>query len=225
MPYRKPYFRKRTYRRRRRYGGGGGFASGYRAIAKHTNWPTVWGAIKDIKSLMNVERKFFDEMQVNQAIGTTAAVYPLSQIGTGDTYNTREGLSIKCISHLLRLTAVMNVSAEQTFVRLIIFRDEEQRSSTPTGSEVLEVATDYLSPINHVNGRRFTIMRDHTINLTKTYNAKLYKNFSKAQFHVKYSGVNSTDTKEGNLYLLIITDQSTDTPLIDFDSRLRYVDN
>lgn len=148
----------------------------------------------------------------------------MTQIATGDTYNTREGLSIKAISFLLRLSAVLNAAAEQTFLRIMIISDTEQRGTMPTGAEVLETV-DYLSPMNHLNGLRFRMILDHTMNLTKTVNAKQYQRYSKFSQHIKFSDVNATDTKEGNLYLVLLSDQATNVPTVDFNFRLRFIDN
>lgn len=185
----------------------------------------AWKGVKFLKDLVNVEHKYFDVMQSNQAIGTTAVIYPLSQIAAGDAYNQRDGNSIKLESILLRLTAVLNTSAEQTFIRAILFFDDEQRGTTPTASEVLESSGDYLSPINHLNGLRFRVCRDKIINLRKTDNAQLVKMWCEPKRHIRYSSGTNTDTKEGNVYLLLLSDQATNTPLVDFDSRLRFIDN
>lgn len=180
---------------------------------------------KYLKSIVNVERKFFDVAQTNQAIGTTAVIYPLTQIAQGDAYNNREGNSVKAKSLFYRQTTVLNTSAEQTFVRVVIFKDMEQNGTSPTAAQLLESSGNYISPLNHVNGTRFKILRDHIVNVTKTLNAKQYETYIRLSNHIKFSDSASTDTKEGNIYLLLLSDQATNTPTIDFNSRLRYVDN
>lgn len=181
--------------------------------------------VQYLKSIVNVERKFLDYNQVNQVIGTSATVYPLTQVAGGDAYNQRDGNSIKAASLLLRITAVLNLPSEQSFVRCILLIDNEQRASNPTSTEVLENPTDYLSPINHINGSRFTVLRDFFLNLRKDMNALISKKYIKLGHHIKYSSTTSTDTKEGNIYLLLISDTSMNAPTIDFDSRLRFIDN
>lgn len=181
--------------------------------------------VRYLKSLINVERKYLDYNQVNQTIGTTPTIYPLSQVGGGDAYNQRDGNSIKAASLLYRMSAVLNPAVEQSFVRAIIFIDHEQRASDPTAAEVLEQSTNYLSAINHLNGTRFTVLRDLYLNLRKDMNASMVTKFLRLGHHIKFSSTTSTDTKEGNIYLLLISDTNVNAPTIDFNSRLRFIDN
>lgn len=210
---------RKTYRRKRsKYS--------WNSVAGNAKW-AAQRALKGfnyLKSLINVEKKFLDVTNNNQAIGSSPVVYPLTQMATGDDYKTRDGNSIKASSILIRLSAVLDTSAEQTFVRMLLVRDMEQNTSTPAGSDILE-SNDYLSPISHVNGKRFYVMCDKYLNLTKTGNSKMIKCYKKLYHHIRFSSSSSTDTREGNLYLLLISDQAVNTPTIDFTSRLRYIDN
>lgn len=184
----------------------------------------AYKAAKYVASVVNVERKFFDVTNTGLSPSTVGSVYPLSQIGVGDTFNTREGNSIKALNEYIQLSAQLNTAAEATFLRCILFMDNENNGSTPAVADVLE-SVGYLSPINHVNGTRFTILRDCRIILTKTGNAKEYKIYKKLGSHIKWSGSNGTDTKEGHLYLLLLSDQATDTPSVNFLARMRFIDN
>lgn len=183
----------------------------------------AWAGVKMLKGLINVEKKFFDTSN-SASISNSGIIYPLSQIAVGDTYNTREGNSIKAVSDLIRLSANLNTSAEATYLRLLIFLDTENQGSNPGVTDVLESA-NYLSPLNHVNGARFTVLKDRMLVLDKTINARMFHEFMKCAFHVRWSGSNGTDTKENHMYLLLITDQATNTPVVSWNNRLRFIDN
>lgn len=213
----------KRYNRRRRYNRGG-FSSAYRTISKYTNWDTVWKAIKDVKELINVERKFFDVSQSGLAPGTAGAVYPLSQIAQGDAYNNREGNSCKVISELLRMEFALNTANEYDFMRCILFIDNENSNATPAVTDVLESANTNSS-LNHVNGKRFSIIRDAKIALKKDMNATQYKTFSKLKNHLKWSSGTATDTREGHIYLLVIGAQNVNPSNFSYNNRIRFVDN
>lgn len=217
MPYRRKYGYKRRYKKKSNWYSKA--KSGLSMAAK------AWAMAKYVKSLVNVERKFYDVTFMNEAPPTTGLIYPLTQIAQGDTYATRDGNSVKAVSLFIRLTAVLNSSADQTFMRLCIFKDNENNGTTPAVADLLESASNYISPLLHTNGTRFSVIKDHTINLTKEINAKQYKSFIRIPHHIKFSGSAGTDTKEGNIYLLLMSDQATNLPVVDFTTRLRFIDN
>lgn len=223
MPYRRRYAKKRVYKKP-------GYGYGWKptisnATGAVTGLASLWSAVRGLQKMWNTEVKFFDVNQVNQSIGTTGAVYSLSQIPGGDAYNQRDGNSCRLKSQLFRLSAVLNSSADQTFVRFILFKDNEARNASPAAADLLETGNDYLSPLNHVNGKRFTVIRDKVLNLRKDMNSAVSKEYIKCSHHLKFSSATSTDVREGAMYVLLISDQVTNTPTVDFNNRLRFIDN
>lgn len=184
----------------------------------------AWSAAKYVKSLVNVEKKYFDKTDVNINPTASGTVLPYSQIAQGDAYNQRDGNSVKANSLLMRCSTTLNTSAESTFVRCILFIDNEQNASTPTVANVLE-SVGYLSPLNHVNGSRFAVLKDKTVTLKKDMNAVCFKWYLKLRHHIKFSSGTATDTREGNIYLLLISSEVTNVPDFDVLSRLRFIDN
>lgn len=215
MPYKKTVRRKRYGKKKAWY------SKKYSAlqIAKQ-----AWKAAKYVKSLVNVEYKYFDVLNTSLSPSTTGAIYPLTQIADGDTYNTRDGNSIKAVSIFQRMSYQLNSSSDATFLRYILFMDNENQGSTPALTDVLE-SLGYLSPLNHVNGTRFTVIRDKVLVLDKTFNAKQMKVFVKCNNHIKWSGTNATDMKEGHIFMLLLSDEATNFPIVNVLSRLRFIDN
>lgn len=218
-----PYRRKRGFRRRRFGRKRGGY--------------TTWGAtkflarkaysgFKYVKRLINVEKKFFDVSSADN-VTSTGAITSLTNIGEGNDYNQRDGNSILCQSVGLRAVCKINPSATTTWVRCMIFADNDQRGVDPAVTDILETAS-YISPLNHVVGKRFKVLYDKvmslSINGTEARNFKVWIPYNR---HVKYTSTAGADASayEGNLFLLLISNEPTNTPVVSWYHRLRYTDN
>lgn len=219
-------YAKRKYNRRKRPSSGWAntLYKGYRTVSQYTNWSTVWKAINQIKRMVNVERKFFDTAQTAQTPGSAGAIYLLSQIAQGDAYNNRQGNSCKAISNLLRMEFSLNAANEYDYMRCILFIDNENSGSTPAVSDVLEaVVTE--SPINHINGSRFSILKDETLTLKKDMNATTRKYYTRLDNHIKWSSGVSSALKEGHIFLLVLAQQNANPTTFNYYNRIRFVDN
>lgn len=204
----------------------------------------AWKGLKYVKSLINVERKFFDVQQNTDNILVTGTVYNLSNIAQGNDYNNRDGNSILLQSLLLRWTlAASSTDPAGDVVRLIIFQDNDQRGTDPTPANLLEDVSSGLyainSPLLHTVNRRFNVLMDKRI-ATGAYQTtatqavsttghglyilgKKYLKFKNN--HIKYTSTAGADASnyEGSLYLLTICRNQTTT--IGFHSRIRFTDN
>lgn len=228
MPYyRKPYRKRRPYRPRRRRGGSNWFSSAYRTVAKHTNWGTMWQAIQDIKSLINVEKKWLDVTSTG-TVGTTPGVSHLTNIPQGDTQNTRDGVSAKLTQLFLKFQLVMDPSVATTRTRIVVVHDcNDNGGVAPTFTQVFQAANT-LAPRNLLQGagERFKILYDGLISQSASSNNVIsWKKVLRLQNHVKWSGALGTDTTVGHIYLFTVSDQATTTPTLSYYSRVRYVDN
>lgn len=217
MPYRKSYRRRRYSRRPKKEPG---------TIAKVAR--TALSIAKFVRGIVNVEKHFFDTNQAITGALIGGTVYPLTQIVQGDAYNQREGNSIKAVSHQIRMVIQPAVTATSNNVaRFIVFRDTQQQGTTPTVAQVLETGA-FNSYINHLNGQRFQVIWDKVVDVPpqgQNDAVRIFKLYKKDNSHIKYSGPNFSDTREGNIYVLVISNELTDTPFIEFNYRLRYVDN
>lgn len=179
-----------------------------------------------LKGVINSELKRYDE-NVNSLIDSSGVITALSDMGTGDTINVRDGWSILAKYDTAKFTFVMNASATTTLVRLILFVDTQNNGVLPTVADVLGSA-DVSSLINPKNTQRFTVLYDRrysmSINANRSIIAKAYK---KLDFHIRYtadaSGV-ASQSKNG-IFLLAISSEATNTPTLDFHNRIAYYDN
>jgi len=186
---------------------------------------TALKVARGVAALVNAEKKYFDTSQ-SASIVNTGSIYPLTNMAQGTTYNTRDGNSIKLTSLLIRLRTIMNTASNEATVRFIVFIDKEYNNiSTIQVTDVLENA-DYLNPVNHTNGKRFKILYDkyHVMSVTGTQGQ--YKRiFLKLNHHAKYADNSTTNQREGNMFVLAISDQATNQPGLAYYSRIRFLDN
>lgn len=178
-----------------------------------------------LKGLVNSEMFHYDRAETAVAISSAGAMTNLVQIGSGDQSNQRTGNSVLLRNHLFRLRVTKNASASTTIFRYMIVQDTQQISDTsPTVGDVLDTV-DVDSPLNLANSGRFKILVNKTIMLhanSPMYHKESYKSM---YLHIKFNGTAPTDIQKNGLYLLTISDQPTNTPVIDLWSRLGYRDN
>jgi hypothetical protein len=186
----------------------------------------VWNSASRFMGGFNTEQKMFDKLYTGTP-STTGAVVGHSLIAQGDGVSDRNGISIKAVGINQVLHFAANASATQTFVRNILFIDLNQAGTAPTVADVLETSTT-LSQLNKVNLNRFVVLDDRTVSLdtaggTTTLHSKVFAH----TWHIKYldGTANQTGQGIGNVYVLQISDQVTNTPSVKVSTRLFYVDN
>lgn len=194
----------------------------------------AWRGMKYIKGLINVEKKFFDVSAYTQVPTSTPSIVNLSNIAEGNDYNQRDGNSILLQSLQWRMNLAANASATRNFLRIIIFRDNDQRGTDPAPGDLLETTAGdsaLVSPLLHYVNQRFSILSDkcYTLNLNGDSGFKMIKKYMKFPpgTHIKYQNTTGADASnwEGALYALFVSDQATNGPSIDYFFRLRFTDN
>lgn len=202
-------FRRRAYRKR-----GGGFWN----IAKKAAQGVV-------RYYLNPEYKFLDSSPT-VAPANGGIMTNLSAIALGDNDTDRNGSSIKVTSHLLRGTLTKAASATATKVRVIIFSDTSSNGALPVVADVLQTSNQD-SPLNKVNGSRFTVLFDKSYVLTNDTPMRQFKHFKKMQHHIHYlNGTSATSAMgQGPIYMLTISNEPTNAPTVSVNSRMRFLDN
>jgi hypothetical protein len=175
---------------------------------------------------LNVEFKHFDVFDsANVTDGLT--IVQLSNIAQGDTVSTRDGDSCKVTNMLLSITSKIHASATNSFVRVMLVRDNQTNGAIFTTANLLE-GDEYLSPANPSNKDRFTIYYDKLFALSNTGEGCVKDNMNKeVSFHIQFGAATAaiTSLRGKSLALCFISDESTNYPTIDYRSRLTYVDN
>lgn len=181
-----------------------------------------------IAKMVNAEKKYFDVSFSNTTnFDNNGACFCLSAMAQGTDYNTRIGNSIKAASDQWRFNLLIG-AATNVIYRVIFFTDRENRQANPAVTDVLESAST-VSPLNHINGKRFHIIKDYYGELdTVKSPIKCISHYHKMKGHIKFTaaaaGVASAD--EGNLFVLILSSNAVATaPSITITNRLRFYDN
>lgn len=223
MPYKRrytKYSRRSNYRRRPR---APARSIGYGDITRK-----VMQDVAYLRSLINVEFKHLEN--VNSATSsTTAALILLNGMAPGDTGETRDGQSIRMKSVLMRGTILVNPSATATVHRTMLFLDTQPNGAAPGIGDILDTATNVLSPINISNGSRFKILKDLFHNVDVAANPIItFQKFVKLGFHTKYNaGTAGTiaDITTNALYILHMSSEATNTATFNYYFRSRFIDN
>lgn len=229
-----PGYRRRSRRKRigRKSSKGWGYYAGKAYSGVKSGLSTAMMAYKAYKTasylagLINVEKKFCDVSFAPTAVNNTGNSSWLSSISEGTDYNQRNGISVKAVSLSLRGSVQLppSVANEGQQIRLILVRDTED--TIPGFGDLLEAVTTY-SPLNHINVSRFQVLWDHVYTLSAAGTTVVqFRKYFKCSDHIKWSNT-TTGIREGHFYLFYVSDGTgaTSNPLLNFYSRMRYIDN
>lgn len=227
MPYGR--YRRRRFNRRRR-------GRGRRVMPRLSSLQRAlymaqmaWRGVRYIKGLVNSE-KYANDVSITSAIPATGTVVALTDIAQGDTDITRTGNSIFVRSVFLRGSLTSSADdATGTVVRIILFSDTQQTSDTaPSAASVLS-GVDIDAPLNRTTAGRYNIMWDMMFNMPlqsdSGVNIRQVKRFQSLRHHVRYNGAASTDIQKNGIYLLLLSNQATNTPTPNLTARVMYHDN
>lgn len=225
MVYRR-YNKRRRGRGRRR-----GFHPYVKASAPAVGYVAYKAAQMVAKKWLNPEFKSH-ELDTNTNFDDTGEVIYLTGIAQGDADNTRDGDSIKATGMSLNMTLTQNAAATETFVRIMLIRDNDfAGTNTPViggAGGVLDTTDDFRAMKNLDQTRRYHVLYDkmhiiHSVNGRTKY----IKIFKKMSHHVRYvdTGAGSGSGGNGALWLMIITNEDTNLPNVNYQMRLRYLDN
>lgn len=188
----------------------------------------MWRDLKYLKSIVNVESKHL-EYTANTTSSTTAAFVLINGSVPGDSGESREGQSILLQSVLLRYIVTLHASATATLHRVIVFIDSQPNAAVPGAADILDTATNVLSPINITYGARFKILRDimrtvDTNNLIVNVNEFIKIERTHTKFNAGTAGT-VADISTNSLYVLHMSSEGTNVPVFDYFVRTRFIDN
>lgn len=228
--------RNSSYSSRRSYGskrGGRSFKKSYKKkwydrTSVGDMARTAISGVNYLKSLVNVEGHKHDT-NLSASVSSSGTVQCLTTIAQGDTYQTRTGNSILLSSLLHRCNYLVHGTATNTLVREIVFMDLQQVADTNvTVADVLETV-DVLSALNGNTAGRFKVLGDTTIKLNQKSETNFIKqrfwNFHGQNYHCRYNGTASSDIQKGHIYVLLLSNEATNTPTCQVYNRISFYDN
>lgn len=216
MPY-----RRRRYSRRRKTG----------LWHKKVSAAQVAGAamsayrgVKYLRGLVNSERMHL----INSATfnpDSSGDITHLTNIGQNDTATGRTGNSVLLRDIFYRFQITGNASATGTFYRIILFQDKQQIGDTsPTVADVLN-SIEVQSPLNSNTAGRFKILKDYYFSTNQDSRTRTFKNYIKLHSHIRYNGSTANDIQKNGIYLLMLSNEATNTPTFTYNIKMGWHDN
>jgi len=231
-------FTKRRGKTVQKSGGWGGTLSTVARVAS-----TALKLGKFAASVLNVEKKYFDTSQSSQVDNTNL---PVNQclMAQGTTATTRIGNSVKLKSMQTRFSIYqVPANTNPCHVRCIIYQDTSKSTyTTPAVADILEVnSTTFvsISPYSMNEPGRWKILLDKTMMLSPYGQDGSYHHFDffhkfgstnkkgEAYDHLQWdeTGSGQADMRGYPIYILTLSDDATNGPLVQYYNRLRFIDN
>lgn len=152
---------------------------------------------------------------------TTGALQELSVLAQGDTNNTRDGDVIYPTSIKMRGVLSMAGAASDTYVRFIVFR---WKSGSPSAITDILVSGSVISFKSEANRFQSEILMDKVVNLNDSKSTSVF--IQKSLRCKKYIGYNQSTTaaNRNSIWLLTLSNESTNAPTLTMGSRLYFKD-
>lgn len=223
--------RGRGARRPRRQGGDsvGKYFGDAWSLAKRTAV-----GLNEIRKLINVEHKYVDT-NTNSTTSVNGVVTYLNGISQGDGISDRDGDSIRVLKFQLAGCVFRNnaATANET-VRVLVVRDLQNQGAIVVGTDVLETLGTSLAPyqfVDMLNGHfynnRFTIVYDELFAINANDSTAPFKFETSHPCHIAFRGTTNAvaSAGAGAYFLIAISNTGSNTPFVDFSSRIIYTDN
>lgn len=171
-----------------------------------------------------LEKKRFALVSNTNSNATAGVVNNLTNgIIQGDDINQRSGDQIRIVSHMLKVRASA-ITVSQTF-RFIWFRDNMNRGTTPTVTEVLNTA-NFMSQYAPapLQQKRFTIVKDFSLNCNLAGESIKGRSFTLPGSNVFYNGATAVAASNGPGAMFLLTIGDSITGLYDFSYEPVYTD-
>lgn len=188
----------------------------------------AWSGVKMLKGIINSEKHTLDTGITSGAIDYNGSVTNLNSIAQGDTRVNRQGRTVLAKYLSGRIAIYNNATAGSCTVRLFIVCDKMNQGSAPSVSDILEgvgANTAPLSALKQINTQRFKILWSRLTTTDTNNPIQLFKYYLPMSTHLYFDGANATDYQKNALFLVMISDQQTNTPSINLYNRLAFYDN
>lgn len=159
-------------------------------------------------------------------------MFLINGISQGVTRSTRIGSNYVISNLFIRLALAVdtNNTSSQQLCRVMLLYDKEPHAVAPTVSNIFQDDTETFSFINLNFLRRFKIMYNKMVNLTKVQgqSTRIFQIKKAFRLNVQCNQSNNgdvTDIEKGALYLMIRNDQAQYPPNYYYYSRMRYIDS
>lgn len=182
--------------------------------------------LNEIRKLINIETKIVRTASSSN-VSTSGIVIPLSLIAQGLNYTDRVGDSIKIQKIECRFKYLMNTASTGSMLRLIVARDLFCQGVDPTLANVLQ-QTGPLEIKNFLLRDRFSFLVDELLYMGNSgENGGTLVYDIPHEGHIKYIGTTAASASNGfgSLYLLAVSDEGTNVPILTWNTVIYYTDD
>lgn len=187
--------------------------------------------VKNIVRKQLMERKVI-QSATSAAITNTASIsYQLTAIAQGDDINNRNGNVITLTGFSYKGVLSNHTDASNgTMVRIVLVQDLQQVGDTGPGYTDIFEGLTIDSSLNDLTRGRFKVLWSKLITINQSFSGQVLKRYIKKwikfpNIKVRYNGSANTDIQKNGLYLYFLGDQATNTPTMDDQFKVYYVDN
>lgn len=154
---------------------------------------------------------------------TPATGVSLQYISQDDTQSGRRGNEITAVSLSGRFQVDQSGSAGNTTLRICIVRDNQQVADTDISWSNVYSGAYITAPLNPAFLGRYQVIYDemHNFDVNGRGNCSI-KFYKKLNHKIRYNGTSFSDIQQGGFYLLMLSDEATNTPTVKYSLRLRY---
>ncbi len=188
----------------------------------------AWKDINIIRKFINTEVHYSDVNIGSGGVSSTPTFTLANGTQTGDDVTNRTGRSVKFENVDLRFILTNNATAVNTFTRVMIIQDTQPNAAIFAIGDLI-TATTVVAPYNTNNQYRFVIVFDEVYCLSTAGPSNISQVIRRAiNFHTEYNSNNAgtvADITTNSLYLVVFSDQATNTPTFQGNIRAWFVDN
>lgn len=180
--------------------------------------------VSSLSRRLKPQVKINDTVYASQAVDNVGLIEIFPQTPAGDGNNQRDGNNIRLISCELRAQVFNNAIASTTFLRVMAVRDMQQiADSKMSVLDVLSVARP-TSFSNTATAGRFKKLRDKTMSLSPDHPTQTWHWNIQLNVTQRYNGSLATDIQKNGIYFLMISNQATNKPTVEWIARMKYTD-
>ncbi len=217
-----PNYQRRKPKNRRQYGAHSKY-SGYLDTASKAL--TVAYAVQ---KLVNVEYRLKSTAFTTDP-NSTGAVVALTDIAQGDDIANRQGNKLRAKRVACSGVIILNASATDSRVRMVIIRDNNGSTTRPAISDLYASAAVFVNNQpksgDPQSNSRFSVLMDKMVIVNSDTPTKQFSWSQSLDHHVFYTGTAATDEGKGHLYLFIGSNEATNDPTVSAESRFHFIDN
>ncbi len=181
-------------------------------------------ALKGVSALRSsIEWKLSDE-NVGAAVTNVGSITQLCTVPIGTDVDGRIGKKITLKKINLAFYCTKHITPPQSLVRIIVFVDKRQEIDAKTTVVTILDTAATLSPLNRFRIGRFKILFDQLVRLETNKNSWVFRKSLKVNINMEFNGVLGGDIDQNGLYILSLSDEAVNSPVLTYYVRSYFTD-